>query len=467
MKVTLEKLPASQIGFDIEVEGAKSQAIYDRIVKDLTRTMQVPGFRKGKAPTQLVLRQVGTARLKVNVLEELLEKTLNEALAENKEVKDKALGGFQLITNIEDLVLTFTPGQEVSFKAAIDVEPEVTLNKYQGFTVQAEEIKPDLSEVDRTLNEFQVRKATIVPIEDRPVALNDVVTVDLKVLDRATGEVLPDAGEDDFQLDVDEKAFIPEVITAIIGAAIDDVVEVEAIFPEEYSPEEYVGKEIKYVVTIKSIKGRELPALDDEFAQSISDKETIAELREMLEKRVINEAESKTQANKERAILDALTAELEVDLPVTLLQQELDFLVRQQANYLQERIDPAMAKQLFTKELVKEMRRISQPEAVNRLRRKVALDKIAELENLTVDDAELKERVAETLEAIKDPNIDPARLASLIHEEMKTEIAVKWLIEHSEIELVEQGSLKPEILESISPETDADVVTVDATSEEA
>ncbi len=467
MKVTLEKLPASQIGFDIEVEGAKSQAIYDRIVKDLTRTMQVPGFRKGKAPTQLVLRQVGTARLKVNVLEELLEKTLNEALAENKEVKDKALGGFQLITNIEELVLTFTPGQEVSFKAAIDVEPEVTLNKYQGFTVQAEEIKSDLSEVDRTLNEFQVRKATIVPIEDRPVALNDVVTVDLKVLDRATGEVLPDAGEDDFQLDVDEKAFIPEVITAIIGAAIDDVVEVESIFPEEYSPEEYVGKEIKYVVTIKSIKGRELPALDDEFAQSISDKETIAELREMLEKRVINEAESKTQANKERAILDALTAELEVDLPVTLLQQELDFLVRQQANYLQERIDPAMAKQLFTKELVKEMRRISQPEAVNRLRRKVALDKIAELENLTVDDAELKERVAETLEAIKDPNIDPARLAGFIHEEMKTEIAVKWLIEHSEIELVEQGSLKPEILESISPETDADIVTVDATSEEA
>lgn len=469
MKVTLEKLPASQIGFDIQVEGAKSQAIYDRIVKDLTRTMQVPGFRKGKAPTQLVLRQVGSQRLKANVLEELLEKTLNEALAENKEVKDKALGGFQLITDIETLVQTFTPGQEVSFKAAIDVEPEVTLNKYQGFTVKAEEIKPDLTEVDRTLNEFQVRKATIVPIEDRPVALNDVVTVDLKVLDRATGEELPDAGEEDFQLDVDEKAFIPEVVQAIVGADIDQVIEVESIFPEEYYPEEYVGKEIKYVVTIKSIKGRELPALDDEFAQSISDKETIAELRELLEKRVIDEAEAKTKANKERAVLEALTAELEVDLPATLLQQELDFLVRQQASYLQERIDPAMAKQLFTKELVEEMRRLNQPEAVNRLRRKVALDKIAAEEKLTVDEAELKERVANTLEMLKDPNIDPARLASLIREEMLTETAVAWLIEHCEIELVEQGSLQPEpeALETISPETDTDVVTVEATSEEA
>jgi trigger factor len=228
-------------------------------------------------------------------------------------------------------------------------------------------------------------------------------------------------------------------------------------------------KEIKYVVTIKSIKGRELPALDDEFAQSISDKETIAELRELLEKRVIDEAEAKTKANKERAVLEALTAELEVDLPVTLLQQELDFLVRQQASYLQERIDPAMAKQLFTKELVEEMRRLNQPEAVNRLRRKVALDKIAAEEKLTVDEAELKERVANTLEMLKDPNIDPARLASLIREEMLTEIAVAWLIEHCEIELVEQGSLQPEpeALETISPETDTDVVTVEATSEEA
>jgi len=473
MKVTLEKLPASQIGFDIQVEGAKSQAIYDRIVKDLTRTMQVPGFRKGKAPTQLVLRQVGSQRLKVNVLEELLEKTLNDALAENKEVKDKALGGFQLITDMETLVLTFTPGQDLSFKAAIDVEPEVTLSKYQDFAVQAEEIKPDLSEVDRTFHEFQVRKSTLVPVEDRGVELNDVVTVDLKVLDLATGEELPEAGEDDFQLDVDEKAFIPEVVTAIIGAAIDQVIEVESVFPEEYYPEEYVGKEIKYVVTIKSVKGRELPDLDDEFAQSISDKQTIAELREMLEKRIIDEAESKTQANKERAVLDALTAELEVDLPVTLLQQELEYLVKQQASYLQDRVDPALAKQLFTRELVAEMRRLNQPEAINRLRRKVALDEIGRQENLSVDEAELNERVANTLEALKDKNIDPARLKSLIHEEMMTETAVAWLIAHSQIELVEQGSLKPpaETLEALETGSasidDANVITVDATSVEA
>jgi trigger factor len=464
MKVTLEKLPASQIGFDIQVEGTKSQAIYDRVVKDLTRSMQVPGFRKGKAPTQLVLRQVGSQRLKVNVLEELLEKTLNEALAENKEVKDKALGGFQLVTDMDTLVQTFIPGQELSFKAAIDVEPDVTLTKHQGFVVQAEEIKPDLTEVDRTFREFQVRKSTLVPVEDRTIQLDDVVTVDLKVLDRETGEELSEAGEEDFQLDVDEKAFIPEVVKAIIGAAIDQVIEVESIFPEEYYPEEYVGKEVKYVVTIKSLKGRELPALDDEFAASISDKQTIAELREMLEKRAIDEAESKTKANKEFAVLDALTAELEVELPVSLMEQELDFLVRQQASYLEERIDPAMAKQLFTRELVEEMRRLNLPEAIKRLRRKLALDEIVDRENLTVEPAALKERVANTLRELNNPKIDPRRLSDLINEEMLTEKAMAWLVENSTIELVAEGSLKSQ---EVVPEIAAADTTVDVISESA
>jgi trigger factor len=481
MKVTLEKLPASQIGFDIQVEGAKSQAIYDRVVKDLTKTMQVPGFRKGKAPTQLVLRQVGSQRLKVNVLEELLEKTLNEALAENKEVKDKALGGFQLVTDMESLVQAFTPGQELSFKAAIDVEPEVTLAKYQGFSVQVEEIKPDITGVDNTFHEFQVRKSTLVPVEDRGVELGDVITVDLQVLDRATGEVLPEAGEEDFQLDVDEKAFIPEVVRALVGAAIDQVVEVESIFPEEYYPEEYVGKEIKYVVTVKSIKGRELPALDDEFAQSISDKQTIAELREMLEKRAIDEAAAKTQANKETVVLDALTAELEVELPASLIEQELEFLVRQQANYLQERVDPSMVKQLFTKELIGEMRRLNLPEALKRIKRKLALDAIAKQENIAIDEAELKERVAETLIALKDQNIDPARLRNVMREEMLTEKSLAWLIEHSEIELVEQGSLQPApeaftldevaldeiVTETVTQSIAGETITIEATAEEA
>ncbi|MDX2254557.1 MAG: trigger factor [Pseudanabaenaceae cyanobacterium bins.39] len=462
MKVTLEKLPTSQVSFDIQVEGAKSQAIYDRLVKDLTRTIQVPGFRKGKAPKQLVLRQVGTERLKLNVLEELIEKTLNEALETNKDIKEKSVGGFELITNVEELVKDFTPGQEISFKAAIDIEPEVAELNYKGLTVQAEEIKPDLTEVDRTFRSLQIRKSTLVPAENRPIQTDDVVTIDLQVINLENGEPIEDAGEQDFQIDVDENAFIPEVVKAIIGAEIDQVIEVESTFPQDYYPEEYVGKPIKYVITIKTIKGRELPDLDDEFAQSISDKQTIAELREVLEQRAISDAEAKTKSNKENAVLDALTKDLEVELPKTLIRQELDFLVKQQASYLQEQIDPSMLKQLFTKELIEEMRRLNYPEAIKRIRRKVALDKVIAEENLIADPSEIQDRVNGALEYLKGQSIDRSRLVDLITDEILTEKALQWLVDNSEIELVPQGSLKKSTEES--GDLEVEVLTEDAAS---
>lgn len=474
MKVTLEKLPASQIGFDIQVEGAKSQAIYDRIVKDLTRTIQVPGFRKGKAPKQLVLRQVGTDRIRVNVLEELIEKALEEALKENKEVQEKALGNFELVSDLTELVVGFVPGQEISFKAAIDVDPEVTLPRHKGFTVQAEEIKPDFAKVDSTLHSFQVRKSTLVPVEDRPIQVDDVATIDLKVIDLETGEPIEDAGEEDFQLDVNEKAFIPEVVRAIIGANLDQVIELESTFPEEYYPEEYVGKPIRYVITIKTIKGRELPALDDEFAQSISDKQTIAELRELLETQVIEEAESKTKSNQQNAVLNAITAEIEFDIPKTLIQQELDFLVRQQVNFLEQQVDPTMLKQLFTKELVEEMRRLSYPEAITRIKRKIALDEIIKREGLQVDQVQLKEKVDNAMEYFREQGqsqtIDRKKLIAVVTEEILTENALDWLVENSEIELVAEGSLAekaqpPQISETeVAPDG---TVTIEATASDA
>ncbi|CAN1208830.1 trigger factor [Tumidithrix helvetica PCC 7403] len=443
MKVTLEKLPASQVGFDIEVEGAKSQAIYDRMVKKLTQTMQVPGFRKGKAPKQLILRQVGVQQINASVLEELIEDTLQKALAEQKDLK--AIGGFELVSDIEELIKQFAPGQDLQFKAAIDVQPEVKLNKYQGFEVKAEKIEADLTQVDKTLHDYQVRKSTLVPVENRGAQLDDVATIDLKVIDLETGEEIADASEDGIQVDVNENDYIPVVVQNLIGVALDATIEIESVFPEDYYPEEYVGKKIKYVVTLKDLKARELPALDDEFAQSISEKETIAELREFLEKRILDEAEEKTKANKENAILQALVAELEVDLPASLIKQEVNFLVQQQAMYLQRQIDPKFAKQLFTPELVKEMRRINEPEAIVRLKRTLALAEVAKLESVTVPEDAIAARAEEIKQSVQDNNVDPVRLREVVEDELVTEKVLEWLTEKATIELVPEGSLKPEV----------------------
>lgn len=457
MKVTLEKLPKSQICFEIEVEGAKSQAIYDRTVQKLTRSMQVPGFRKGKAPKQLIMRQVGAEQLKAGVLEELLEESLKQALEEQKELN--TIGSFELVTPIEELLATFAFGQTFNFRAAIDVQPEVTLTDYKGLSIKAEKIEPKLEQIDKTLHEFQVKNSTLVPVEDRALQMNDVATIDLKVLNPDDGEEITGAGAEDFQLDMDVENFIPELIEGMVGMDLDQTKEITATLPAQFSNEEFAGKPANFVVTVKDIKARELPALDDDFAKSISEKETMAELREYLEQRAVDEAEEKTSENTEKALLDALVENLEVDIPASLIGQETNFMIQQQAMYLQRSAEGAkLVKQLFTKEFIGEMRRMNEPEAIARIKRTLALAEVAKLEKLEVAKEDADKRAAEILQSLTDEEVDPAKLNQVVIDEIITEKAVEFLKQNAQIEFVPEGSLvpAPEIAEdadALAPES--------------
>jgi trigger factor len=442
MKVTLEKLPKSQICFDIEVEGEKSQAIYDRTVQKLTRSVQVPGFRKGKAPKQLVMRQVGTEQIKAGVLEELLEETLTQALKEQTDLN--AIGSFELVTPIEEILANFAFGQTLNFRAAIDVQPEVKLDNYKGLSVKAEKIEPDLNQADKTLREFQIKHSTLVPVEDRGAQIGDVVTVDLKAIDRTTGEEMTDAGSEDLQLDMEVDEFVPELIEGIVGMTVDETKEIDVDFPEDFVSRDMAGKSVKFATTLKDLKARELPALDDDFAKTISEKETMAELREYLETRAVEEAEDATKENTEKAILEALVQQIEVDLPASLINKESAIIIQQQAMYLQRSAEGArLAKQLFTKEFIGEMRRINEPEAIARLKRTLALAEVAKQEKLENTKEEEDKRAAEILQALQGEAVHPQRLAEVVADELLTEKAMEFLKQNAKIEYVAAGELKP------------------------
>lgn len=453
MKVTLEKLPKSQICFEIEVEGAKSQAIYDRTVQKLTRSLQVPGFRKGKAPKQLVMRQVGAEQLKAGVLEELLEESLKQALAEQKDLN--TIGSFELITPIDELLTNFAFGQTFNFRAAIDVQPEVTLSEYKGLNIKAEKIEPKLEQIDKTLHEFQVKNSTLVPVEDRSLQMDDVATIDLQVLNPVDGEEISGAGAEDFQLDMDVENFIPELIEGMVGMEVEQTREITATLPASFANQEFAGKPANFVVTLKDIKARELPALDDDFAKSISEKETMAELREYLEQRAVDEAEDKTKENTEKALLDALVEKLEVDIPASLISQETSFMIQQQAMYLQRSAEGAkLVKQLFTKEFIGEMHRMNEPEAIARIKRTLALAEVAKLENLEATKEEVDKRAAEILQSLTEEEVDPAKLNQVVMDEIVTEKAIEFLKQNAEIEFVPEGSSSPE--PEVEPESAED-----------
>lgn len=443
MKVTQEKLPASQIGLEIEIPPQKSQLSYEQVIQNFTRAANIPGFRKGKVPRQILLQRLGVDRIKAAALEELIQDGITEAL---KQTEIKAIGQPQLRSSIEDLIKAFEPGQPLTFSATVDVVPEVNLAQHQGLQVQAEEVKYDPASVEQVLEENRTERATLIPVEGRAAQIGDVAVADFKGYLVNEGEAetepkeIPGASATDFEVELQPGRFIEGFIDGIVGMNPGETKEIAARFPEDYPQQDLAGKAATFTVTLKELKEKELPELNDDFAQEISEFETLAQLRSSLEERFKSEAESKTKANKQQAFSDELLKHLEVELPGTLIEQEVDTLLTQTAMQLSRQgID---IKRLFTQEMIPAMRERSRPEAIERIKRSLALQEVAKRESIQVEPATIEARVKELMTQYSGKDIDQDRLREVVEEELLTEKIMDWLEEHSTIELVPEGSLK-------------------------
>lgn len=443
MKVTQEKLPASQIGLEIEVPSEKSKQAYEQIIQQFTRSANFPGFRKGKVPRQVVLQRMGQNRLKAAALEDLINDSLQKALEQEK---IPAIGSFELNTEFDELLAKFDPGQPLTFSAKVDVEPEAKISQYAGLQLKAEEAKYDENQVEEVLAKYRSDKATLIPVEGRSAQLGDVALVDFvgRFAEAPEGETpaeIPGGKAEDFQVELAENQFIPGFVQGMVGMNPGETKEVTAQFPEDYTNEELAGKATVFTITLKELKEKELPELDDDLAAEVSEFETLAELRESLEKRFKAEQERKIASNKERAILDALVQLIEVEIPETMLKREVDFLIDQQAMQLKNYgID---VNQLFNEETMGAMRARSRPEAIKRIKESLALAKIAEQESLSVDSAEIAAEVARIRKEFPKGNFDPERLQEFVKEDLLKQKTLKWLEENGSIELVPEGSLAP------------------------
>ena len=477
MKVTQEKLPASQVSLTIEVPAELSGKAYEDTIKKYAKNAQVPGFRKGKVPRQVLMRQLGPEALKAASLDEVVELGLKQAL---KQEEIRPAGQAQVDTSEKDMFAKFNPGEPFTFTVRIDVFPEVELPEYTGLTVQAEEIKPDPERLDKLLKEQQIQAATLIPVEERAAQIGDVAIVDY------SGELIPkegaEEGEDDeidttglsaedFQLDLEEDQFIPGFIAGIVGMEPDDIKEIEVSFPEDYGMEDLAGRDVKFKITLHEIKERELPELDDEFIQTISSYETLDKLREEMEKQFAEEADNQTAEGKKTQLIKALVDATEIDLPETLIDQEASYLVNQAAMQLQQQgLDVS---QFMTEEMVKNMKERSRPEAIFQVKTDLILQAIGEKEELKVDEKELKLKTKELMKQLKGQNPKKSRVESVVYEDLFRNLVIDFLTEKNTFELVPAGTLAPaeeetpaaEDVATETPEVDAAEAVVEVAAE--
>jgi trigger factor len=473
MKVTQEKLPASQIGLEIEITPEMSSKAYEKTLQEFTRNANIPGFRKGKVPRQVLLQRFGSARIKASVLEDLIQDSLKLAIDREK---INALGQFSLRSSFDELLEKFEPGSAITFAAAVDVPPEAKLGTYTGLSVQAEEIKYDPARVDNVLEDYRKRSATLVPIEGRAAAWGDMAIVDFKGRfaeaqeDETEPGEIPGGSAEDFTIEIAEGKFIAGFVDGIVGMNSGETKEVAVTFPEGYPQEDLAGKPAVFTITLKELKTQELPELDDDFAQDVSEFETLAELRESLESRYQKEAEQKTKDNKQEALLAELVKQVEVELPETLVKQEVDYAVTQTAmQFSQQGMD---VKKMFTQEIVQMLRQQARPEAITRIQRTLALGEVAKKESLEVEAAAIEAKMAEILAQYRgqEQEIDRKRLREVVSEDLLKDKILEWLEANGTVELVPEGSLKPaeeeaDDAEEASEEVEAADATVEVEAE--
>nr|WP_318728418.1 trigger factor [Roseofilum sp. Guam] len=466
MKVTQEKLPASQVGLEIEVPAEASKAAYEQVIKEFSRTAKLPGFRKGKIPRHVLIQQLGSQNLKAAAVEKLIKQSVDEAIAQEKL---ETLGSPQLKSEFDSLVNQFKPGEAITFNAAVDVPPEPKLVEYKGLSVKAEEIKPDPEAVNEVLKSEQEKRVTLIPIEDRPCQLGDVAVVDFVGRRVAKdGEEVPEPAEipgasaTDFQVEMESDRFIPGFIDGMVGMEQGQTKTIAVKFPDEYPQEDIAGQPAEFEITLKEIKEKELPELDDEFAEEVSEFDTLEALTTSLTERFAKEAEDKTKTNKQQALVAALLEKVEVELPESLIEdtvtQQLTQMAMQLAN---QGLD---MNKIFTPEQIPTFRQNARPEAIKAIRESLAIAEIAKQQSLQADESEIQAKMDDVLKTVEDPKeINRDRLKEIVTEDLNREKVLEWLEANGTVELVAEGSLNSE---ETSPETENPETQPEAESSE-
>ena len=429
LKVSTNPLPGSRMAVEIGVPAGLTQTSHEQAVEKLSRTIKLPGFRKGKVPRAVLVQQIGALRIRATALEDLVDSVFRDAL---KQAEIPAIGQPSVDGGFEALLERFEPGKELSLTLEMDVEPTPSLKSTKGLKAEAESVSFDAARVDELIEQSRRQLATLVPVEKRAAESGDVAVINFSGTYTDNGEAISGGSAEAMEVELEDGRMIPGFVEGIIGMKPGDSKTVACQFPEEYPQEDAAGRKASFEITLTELKARELPALDDAFAQQASDKETLAELRADLEERLKEDAERRNQSNRHDALLAALVEQLEVELPETLVQEEIISLLEQTAGQLaQQGMD---VKKLFTPQLIQSLRETSRPEAEERLKRSLALKALARTEKIEVAAEDIEAKVKELSRGFSDNSrIDPARLRQAVQEDLMREKLMGWLESNSTI----------------------------------
>lgn len=326
MKVTAEHGENREVTLTIEVEQDKLEKASEGAAKRISARVNIPGFRKGKAPRRIVENFVGKDAILQEAFEGLAQKAFEDALTEQN---------MEPVTRPEIDIVTLEDGKDVVFTAKFTQRPDVQLGAYKGLAVPKEEVTVADEDIDRQIEGMRQHQGTLVDAPaDAAVKNDDFVTLDFEGF--VDGAAFEGGKGEDYPLQIGSGSFIPGFEDQLIGAKVGEERDVNVTFPEEYHAENLKGKDAVFKCKIRSIKSRELPELDDAFAKKASKFETLAELREDVRKNLLAAAERKAETERRSKAIDMATDHCTMEIPPVMVENRITAMIQEMAMRLEQ-----------------------------------------------------------------------------------------------------------------------------------
>lgn len=416
---------ANEVKLEITIEAEKFENAMKKVYFQNAKYFNIPGFRKGKAPMNIVEKYYGAQIFYEDAFNEVATEAYDEAIKENK---------IEVVSRPEVDIQQMEKGKDVIFTAVVQTKPEVELGKYKGIELKKVEYTVKEEDIDHELGHMQEHNSRLVSIEDRALENGDISTIDFEGF--VDGVAFDGGKAEGHELEIGSGSFIPGFEEQLVGMKIDEEREIKVTFPEEYFSKELAGKEAMFKVKLHEIKKKELPELDDEFAKDVSEFDTIAELKASIKEKLEKDNEQKAKYETEEAAIKAVCEEVKIEIPTGMIDMEVDNMIH---DFEQRLSYQGLNFEQYLKMIGKtrdEVQTEYEPQAKEAIKSRLTLEAIRKAEKIEATEEEIMAKMEEMaknygkeVEELKEND----NLKEYIKEGIESEKAIEFIVKNAKI----------------------------------
>ena len=426
MNVKVEKTENNnEVKLEFTVEAEKFDGAIKTVFNKSAKYFNIPGFRKGKAPYQIVEKTYGAQIFYEDAFNEIAGQAFEEGLKENN---------IEAVSKPEVEIKQIEKGKDLIFTAVVQTKPEVTLGKYKGIQIKKVEYNVSDEDVNHELMHMAEKNARLVSVEDRPVESGDITVIDFEGF--VDGVAFDGGKAENHELTIGSNTFIPGFEDQIIGMKPEEEKEIKVKFPEEYFSANLAGKDATFKVKLHEIKKKEMPEINDELAKDISEFDTIEELKNSIKEKQEEQNKTKAKYETEDEVIKAVCEEAKVEIPSGMIESETDHMVQDintRLSYQGMNIDQYLKMMNKTME---EFRSEYKEQAETAVKSRLVLEAVGKEAGIEVKEEEISAKIKEMAENYgrKEEEVkDNLELVKYVGESLKTEKTIDFLVENAKI----------------------------------